>query len=83
LYRINELHKQEILEKENQVKELQADIASQKKWWSTKLLNHDKELEEVTRRYEEEIRLLQGSNDELKEKIEKLNNRVNELEGNR
>ena len=38
------MREKELAAKNEHIKELQADSGNQKKWWTTKLLNHDKEI---------------------------------------
>ena len=77
------MQEKEVEIKNEQIKELQSEIQNQKKWWTTKLLNHDRELEELTHKYEEEIKKLQDNKNELKEKLGQLNGRLKEYEGER
>ena len=57
---------------------MQSEAANQKKWWSTKLLNHDKELDILIQKHNEEINIINDTKNDLKDKIVELSKRLHD-----
>ncbi len=77
------MRNQQISELTSQIQELKEENTSQKKWWSSKLTNHDQQIANLSLKYEAEIQRLTDNTNDLKVKITELLNRLKEYEGDK
>lgn len=69
LNKSSEMRNQQITEMTTQIEDLRQENTKQKEWWSHKLINHDQEVNNLTRKHEADIQKLHEDNNELKGKI--------------
>lgn len=62
LNKSSEMRNQQITEMTTQIEDLRQENTKQKEWWSHKLINHDQEVNNLTRKHEADIQKLNEDN---------------------